>query len=87
MKSSQWKYEVVEIFGEKYRRVPAVRMGWCEGCVNNMDKHLVSATRRQFCDEVEVAHENSCRGAVFIPNTQEALDKKKKKKIIARLED
>lgn len=87
MKSSQSKYEVVEILDRKYFRVPAVRFGWCEGCVNNMDKHPVSATRKQFCDAVEVAHENSCLGAVFIPNTQEALDKYEVARVIARLED
>lgn len=87
MTSSPSKYEVVEILDRKYFRVPAVRKGWCEGCVNNSDKHPVSATRGQFCDAVEVAHENSCLGAVFIPNTQEGMDEYEAAKVIARLED
>lgn len=74
-------YEKIKANGQIYIRAPAVKRGWCIGCVNERFK-----ISRDFCDELESQTANGCVGAVIIENTPEAIERYEVQVVIARLE-
>lgn len=74
-------YEKIKVNGQIYIRAPAVKRGWCIGCVNERFK-----ISEGFCDELESQTDNGCVGAVIIENTPEAIERYEVQVVIARLE-
>jgi hypothetical protein len=74
-------YEKIKFNGQIYLRAPAVKRGWCIGCVNEGFK-----LSHGFCGELDSQTAKGCIMAIIIEDTPEAIELYETKRVIARLE-